>query len=247
MHLFYVDPSSVEKSRSLITLDAGDIHHVKNVLRLKVDDEIVASDQTSSVFSARIERLTSREVTARIMGERELKTPKIEFILFQSLPKSTKMDRVVQETTQLGVTAIIPFISERSVVRMDSEKAKHRMRRWGQIAKETAALSFRDRIPSIGAALTFSEMVAQVKEIGCGIAFWEEESQPLPELLTGLDAPGACALVIGPEGGFTKPEILQMTDGGIRPVSMGRYIFRTETAGVAALAMLQYHFRNLFF
>lgn len=247
MHWFYADPTDIDIAKAEIILSEAASHHANSVLRLKQGEKVTVSDQTMSVFCGEIDRIFNRRVYVKIIDERPLELPDISFSLYQSLPKSDKMDFIVQKSTELGVDRIIPFTSQRTIIKLDDAKVETRARRWRLISKDAASLAFRDRAPSIDVLVTFAEMLSMAAISELALAFWEERPQALPELLLNYSKPKTIAVIIGPEGGFSSEEVEMMKEQGIKPVSMGRYVFRSETAGMAALAMLQYHFRNLFF
>jgi 16S rRNA (uracil1498-N3)-methyltransferase len=173
----------------------------------------------------------------------------LSITLAQSLPKSGKMDVIIQKATELGVHRIIPFISHRCVPRLDEEKAWARQGRWQKIAMEAARQCRRAHIPDIAPILSFADMLTQASSDSFRMILWEEEMtadiRSLLTLASGALETG-CVVAVGPEGGFTAEEIDQAKGAGFVTASLGRHVLRTETASLAAIAIIHYEIGRFF-
>jgi len=178
--------------------------------------------------------------------------PRLKITLFQSIPKGDKIGLIVQKCTEIGVSEIFPIISERTIVRLDSEKAKEKVLRWQKIAKEAAKQSGRDWIPKVGPILDFSQALKEFskRRPQIGIIAWEmEEKNGLKKVfrsrLTGRPSDLRLSIFIGPEGGFGPEEVEKAKKAGLVPVSLGSRILRTETAGLVVAAAALYESSDL--
>ena len=243
MYQFFVQPSQIQGNKVIIT--GKDVNHIKNVLRMKPGEEIsVKNGCDDKEYRCGIEELGENEIICqlRFIKEEGLELPS-KIYLFQGLPKSDKMELIIQKTVELGVYEIIPVAAKRSVVKLDEKKAKNKILRWQGIAEAAAKQSKRGIIPKVQEVMSFKEAVsyssrAQVKLIPYELA---EGMDTTRELIEGLKPGEDIAVFIGPEGGFDKEEIEEALRQGVIPVTLGRRILRTETAGMAVLSILMYH------
>jgi len=235
---FFIPPGNISGSRALIT--GSDVDHARRVLRLKEGDSIELRDGSGRVFASKIISLKADSISCEVISSRSARSePKTKVSLLQSIPKESKMDMIIQKCTELGVSEIIPVQSERSVVRLSEEKKKSRLARWQKIAKEAAEQSGRGIIPRINAILDFNESLKLAGNFDLSVIPWEmEEKTTLKKHLNSGVA--SILIAVGPEGGFSKAEVDKAVEAGFRSVSLGKRILRTETAGIAALAMINY-------
>lgn len=169
--------------------------------------------------------------------------PKLEITLIQGLPKFEKMDSIVQKATELGVKRIIPVITTRTIPSLTLQKTKLRLDRWQKIAISAAEQSGRTIIPLISPITNLDQGLLEIDSINLKLFFWEEErSVTLKSVLQKIDARNAAAIIIGPEGGFTKEEAKLAKQSEAISVSLGSQLLRTETAPIAALSILLYEF-----
>lgn len=241
MHHFFVSPEQVEGD--LVRITGSDVNHMKNVLRIKPGEEVLLSDGTGRDYLCRVEALEAQEVKTLILRRdeegRELPS---RIWLFQGLPKSDKMEFIIQKAVELGAAGIVPVITRNVVVKLEPKKEEARLRRWQAIAESAAKQSKRSLVPEVLGLMTLKEAFDYVESRAYGVRLIPYEHQEGMEgTRKELDAirPGQdIAVFIGPEGGFDEKEIELALSKGVRPVSLGRRILRTETAGIAILSVL---------
>lgn len=247
-----------------IVIVGDDVHYVATVLRKRPGDTLTLVGPDGSEYLARIEslQLDSPAIYTRVVRtHRPDREPAVKVSLAQALIKGDKMDFVIQKCTELGAYEFIPFVARRSVVRLDDRRAANRVERWRRVATAAAQQSGRLLIPSVSAVRSLKELVTLVKEqvaqrgSGSVILAWEGETGTslfdalhrrvgLPQSSTQPEQ-DHLLLIIGPEGGFDLYEAQQLIDAGAEAVTIGDLILRTETAGMAALAMILYHTGDL--
>lgn len=241
MSKFFVSPESVGDQAIRIT-DREDLHHMMKVLRLKPGDEIEVSDGTAWEYRGVLRVVTAEEGLADIIDKQAFaREPSISITLYQGLPKQGKMELIIQKAVELGVSRIVPVFTDRSVV-TDNGKMDKKIQRWQKIADEAVKQCRRGKIPEIGEDLTFSQMAEQLKDYDCVLFPYEnEEERSLKSGLQGLPVkPKNLSIIIGPEGGFSDREASLLKEQGALCVTLGKTILRTETAGLAAIAMVMY-------
>lgn len=241
-HRFFVPPHQISKSS--LTISGADVNQIKNVLRLQAGDKIEVLDGTGKVYSATIKNILKDEILCEISSSRSMGSePSLVITLIQSVPRESKMDFIIQKCTELGVSKIIPVISERTIIKLGEEKKDKRLARWRKIAKEAAEQSGRGKIPEITEVVNLSEALKQAKNHDLSIIPYEmEEDSSIKNILIKNKEIRSIMLAIGPEGGFSKEEVENAKKSGFRSVSLGKRILRTETAGMAALSMINYEF-----
>ncbi len=221
-----------------IAIDDADVHHINAVLRLHAGDRIEIVDSASRAFVAELEG-DSRHLGAKLVEEVDvLPDDDVRIDVAQALPKGAKMDFVIEKATELGAAAIVPFTSERTVVR---SPAGERVARWNRIARSAAEQSGRREIPVVATPISYADLLRRFGEYDCTIFAWESANETLRERLPGLLRNASRVLVVvGPEGGFTLEESAAARNAGAVVVSLGRRILRTETAALALLVVLDY-------
>lgn len=242
MPRFFVKPENI-LSDSII-IDGDDVKHIKNVLRLRCNDIITLCDGAGTDYTVRIEKFESNLIYTDIMEKRKNMTePPVEVVLFQGIPKSDKMDLIVQKSVELGISRIIPVITERTVVVLRTEKDKEtKIKRWQRIAMEAAKQSNRGIIPKVDLPLDFKKALESSAQMDLGIIPYEKENaKSLKDALKNFNA-RSIAVFIGPEGGFSEKEMDEAANAGLISVTLGPRILRTETAGIAVLSVVMYEF-----
>ncbi|MFH1238970.1 MAG: 16S rRNA (uracil(1498)-N(3))-methyltransferase [bacterium] len=241
MNRFFVLPENIKDGR--VTITGSDVNHIKNVLRLKKGVGIAVFDGTGEEYTVRIEHI-GEEVAGTIIRTKEIKnSPGPKIVLWQGLPKGPKIDFIIQKCTEVGVSRIVPLLTERTIVKIEPSKSADKQKRWQKIAKSAAEQSRRTEIPLVERPLTFEEALAKVDKKALNIIPWEIESgRSLREILKKNNAliGTLINIFIGPEGGFTYREVEQAKSAGLIPVSLGQQILRTETAGLAVVIMVLY-------
>lgn len=244
MYQFFVEPSQINDRRVIIT--GSDVNHIKNVLRMKVGEELAVSNgMDGREYRCGILEMTDDAVTCelRFIKEEGLELPS-RIYLFQGLPKGDKMELIIQKAVELGAYEIIPMETKRAVVKLDEKKAKAKVTRWQAIAEAAAKQSRRGIIPRVHGLVSFREALSyadsmEVKLIPYELAEGMDATKKIMERI-GVDKPQAVAVFIGPEGGFDEKEIELAKENGIIPVTLGKRILRTETAGFTTLAFIMY-------
>ena len=241
MHHFFVNPEQVEDG--LIRITGPDVNHIKNVLRMRQGEEMLVSDGTGRDYLCQAEEIAGGEVTALILKtEEEGRELPSRIWLFQGLPKSDKMEFIIQKAVELGAAGIVPVSTRNTVVRLDQKKEEAKVKRWQAIAESAAKQSKRSLVPRVSGIMTLKEAFDYVESQGFSVRLIPYEHEAgMDGTKTELDAAGPgqdIAVFIGPEGGFDEREIELALSKGVRPISLGRRILRTETAGLALLSVL---------
>ena len=248
MYQFFVEPGQIQGKQVFIT--GGDVNHIKNVLRMKVGEELAVSNGIDGKeYRCGIVSMTDDAVTCelRFIKEDGIELP-TKIYLFQALPKADKMELIIQKAVELGAYEIIPVATKRCVVKLDDKKAKNKIARWQSISEAAAKQSKRKVIPQVHDVMTFGEAVTYAGSLRANIIPYElaEGMDATRELMTGFgrEKPESIGVFIGPEGGFDEAEIARAMEQGIKPVTLGKRILRTETAGFTTLAFLMYHLES---
>ncbi|MEZ3468970.1 MAG: 16S rRNA (uracil(1498)-N(3))-methyltransferase [Schaedlerella sp.] len=242
MHRFFIQHSQIQGSR--LYVEGPDVNHIKNVLRMKPGDQVMVSDGEDMQYLCALESFTDGLVWFEIVDtwkeNRELPS---KLYLFQGIPKSDKMELIIQKATELGVHEVVPVVTGRTVVRLDEKKAQKKTARWNAIAESAAKQSGRSRIPQVREVMAFSEALAFAGELDVLLIPYEkaEGMESTRQAIEGIRPGQSVGIFIGPEGGFEEAEVEQAMECGAAPVTLGRRILRTETAGFVVLSMLLYH------
>ena len=244
MHHFFVEPSNIREGKVYIT--GSDVYHIKQVLRLSLGEMIEVSDGTGKRYQCEILEY-GEGITLSIVSERagvgELPA---RITLFQGLPKSDKMELIIQKAVELGVYEIVPVTTKRAVVKLDEKKAHKKVERWNAVAKSAAKQSKRDLIPVVKPVMSYSDALVLAKELDVILLPYELEMamKVTKEVIGKIEKGQSVGFFIGPEGGFESTEVEQGMAQGAIPISLGKRILRTETAGLALLSILMFHLEN---
>ncbi len=249
MYHFFVDSSAIGEGKVRIT--GADLNHMKNVLRMKPGEAVLISDGTGKDYNCQVETYTEGEGILEILSENEDSRELPSRIwLFQGLPKSDKMEVIIQKAVELGAAGVIPVATRNAVVKLDAKKAESKVRRWQAIAESAAKQSKRSYIPKVGAVMSLKEAFSYIEEQKfdlCMIPYELEKGMDgTKQVLSRLASGQQIAVFIGPEGGFDEEEIRLALEKNVIPVSLGKRILRTETAGPAILALLMMKFEGAF-
>lgn len=242
MQQFFAEPSQVKENK--VYLEGADVNHMKNVLRMKPGEDVRIHDGMGKTYLCCISSYQSESAVLDILKELDSDTElPSRLVLFQGLPKGDKMDWIVQKAVELGAYRIVPFAARRSVVKLDEKKSAKKQARWQAISKGAAEQSGRGIIPEVYNAVTFMEALRLAADLDVILIPYEmEEGMRETARAIGEIAPGqSVGIFIGPEGGFEEEEIALAKEAGAHPVTLGRRILRTETAGLTALSILMYH------
>lgn len=244
MPRFFVRKENIEETNGekRVIIVGEDAHHISRSLRMAPKEKIEVCDPQGFVYLCELTDFTEKEVFAKVLEENKAESePKNEIILFQALPKSDKMETIIQKTTECGVTKIVPFRSERCIVKLDSKDAEKKRERWQKIAEGGAKQSGRGIIPDVNAVLDFEMAVKMAMESSLVIFCNErEEATSLKDVLKNEKIDGAIAVIIGAEGGFSAREADYIIEAGAKSVSLGKRILRCETAPTFVLSCIAY-------
>ena len=222
-------------------LTGTDAHHIARVLRMAVGDNVIIADENERTAKAEITAITDEVVTLSLIEYLEDDSePTVKVRLAQCLPKSDKMEFIVQKAVELGAVSIQPVNSENCVVKYTADKQAKRVERWQKIAHEAAKQCKRAAVPTVEPIITLKELLSRVDDDETVLFCYEaEDGRTLRQVLNTHQAEKYTVL-IGPEGGFSPEEARLCQEMGAHPVSLGSRILRTETASLAALTMVLY-------
>ena len=248
MHRFFVAPERI--TASTLTIDRpAEIHHLQDVLRLGSGDEVVCFDGRGGEYAGVIARVAAGRVDVTILARRQEPTGGLSLWLLSGIPKGERFEWLLQKATELGASRISPLLTARTVVRLDGERGRGKRERWQRLVQEAAKQCGRASVPRIDPPQPFSSALSSIAE--CPLALiptLEVTAIPLRELLAQPlrgareASPREVAVLIGPEGDFSREEVALAEAHGARPVSLGPLTLRSETAAVAMMAILQHRF-----
>lgn len=243
MYRFFVEPHQIDMEKKQIHILGSDVNHIRNVLRMKPGEEILISAGSDTEYACQIEELNGEEIVAAIcyVQEAGIELPS-KIYLFQGLPKSDKMELIIQKAVELGVFEIIPVNTRRAVVKLDAKKEAAKIKRWQGIAESAAKQSKRMIIPQVKPVMKFEQAVEYAETLDIRLIPYEmaEDMSHTRKLLGQIQPGQSIGVFIGPEGGFTPEEVEAALERQVEPVTLGRRILRTETAGMTVLSILMY-------
>ena len=247
MQRFFVTPDQVGEDK--IRIQGSDVNHMKNVLRMRPGEEVMVSDGNNRQYRCRVEDYPEGEAVLAILkaGLVDTELPS-RIYLFQGLPKQEKMELIVQKAVELGVCQVIPVQTRRCVVKLDAKKAAKKVQRWQQIAESAAKQAGRGYIPAVSEVMTFQEALAFSEALDIRLIPYElaDGMDGTRKILDGIRPGQSVGIFIGPEGGFEKEEVSRAVEAGAMPITLGKRILRTETAGIAVLSILMYRLEKPF-
>lgn len=238
MYNFFIKEEN--RSGQNFYIDGTDYNHIKNVLRMKIGDEILVSHNGISSLCF-IKEINEEKVVAEIITEQYQNTDlPVKITLIQGLPKSDKLELIIQKAVELGAETIIPVEMARSIVKIDKKKKDCKTARYQAIAESAAKQSKRTSIPEVKEFMTFKEAMEYSKNFDLFLIPYENKNgmKATIEALTTIKSGMNIGILIGPEGGFDEKEIEQATSVGGKTISLGKRILRTETASITAIAMV---------
>jgi 16S rRNA (uracil1498-N3)-methyltransferase len=246
MYQFFVEEHQLTGDK--IAILGSDVNHIKNVLRMKGGERVrVSLSDSGRSFFCVLDTITEEEVIAQIQEEDEAGTElKNKIYLFQGLPKGDKMELIIQKCVELGVYEIIPVAMKNCVVKLDAKKADSKVKRWQAISESAAKQSKRMVVPEIHSVMKFSEALKYVQDMDIKLIPYENAKgmEATREVMGRIKGGQSIAFFIGPEGGFDETEVEAAQAAGVLPVSLGKRILRTETAGLTLLSILMYHLED---
>lgn len=244
MPKFFVEHENIGEDR--IYIRGMDANHIARVLRARVGEKITVCDGAGCDYSCEIQKVIAEEVSLSIVEKIPCEAePDVKITLFMALPKSDKMDYVIQKAVELGVYEIVPFSAARCVVKLDDRAGVKKTDRWQKIAHAAAKQSGRGIIPKVSEPITFAQLLERAGEFEMPLLCYEcEEGNSLKKTLGNKKFKKAC-VVVGPEGGFDRVEVEQAIARGFISVSLGKRILRCETAPGCAICAILYHTDNM--
>ena len=250
MPRFFVKTNQVQNAT--ITILGEDVKHIKNVLRKEIGDCIeICNLDTKTTYICKIEQISNEGIQTHILEELKHLEDKIKIEIYQGLPKSDKMELIIQKSVELGANAIIPVAMSRSIVKMNSRDEAKKIQRWQKIAESAAKQSGRDEIPEIRSIQTIEKISKLINQYNCLIVAYEnEKDNSLKNELVHLkeelkeNETLSIAVVIGPEGGLEEKDVELLKQNGAKIVTLGRRILRTETVALNILSIIRYELED---
>ena len=236
MYHFFVEEEQVNGENAYIS--GSDVNHILNVLRMKIGEELLISVKGDWDYLCKIEEIENDRVNLKVLESMEQRELPIKLTLLQGIPKSDKLEMIIQKAIELGVSNIIPVKTNRVVVKIDEKKTQAKVNRWNAIAESAAKQSKRSIIPKVLKPQTIDNALEIVKDYGVKLLPYENADgiKKTKDILNSLDSKNNIAVFIGPEGGFEEAEVKKSTDSGFEVITLGKRILRTETAGLALLS-----------
>ena len=236
------EPSSEDDRVVRGTISESDYTHITKVLRLGAGDRITVFDTESTEYEGILTDISSEAITLRVHDTRRLQTePELELNLFQAILKGSRMDGVISQATQLGVSEVFPVISERTQVRSTAK-----VDRWNKIALESTKQCGRTVPPAVSQPIDFRDSFGIKKQSEMKVILYENQGKLLGDFMKSLTRPvNSINVYIGPEGGFSKEEITLAGENSYMALGLGKRILRAETASLVGLALLQSRFGDI--
>ena len=242
MFQFFVDESQIVDKT--VRIAGKDVNHIKNVLRMKIGEELnVLTPDSDKEYRCAVREYTDEEVICELLFIKENNTElDADITLYQGLPKADKMELIIQKAVELGAARIVPVAMDRSVVKLLKDKADKKITRWNMISEAAAKQSKRRFVPRVTQVMTFTEALLDAESAEIKILPYElcdmDSMQKTKEIIASIKAGSKIAIFIGPEGGFSDSEIDNAAVHGVKTVTLGHRILRTETAGMLVLSWL---------
>lgn len=246
MYRFYVSADQLAEKEVFIS--GGDVNHIKNVLRLEVGDWIVACDGNGTDYVSRIQSICSDEVVASIEKVQPTGTElPVRITLFQGMPKKDKLELIIQKAVELGACEIVPVMTKRTVVKLSEEKKiNKRLERWQSIAYAAAKQCDRGIISTVHKPVSYEEALAMADQLDYNVIPYELQTgmEEARKIVDQACKQRSLGIFIGPEGGFEPEEVERAMTRNIHPMTLGKRILRTETAGMALLSILMFQMQG---
>ncbi len=245
MYRFFVPAEQIFDNYAEIIGD--DVNHIRNVLRMEPGEKVVISCGQGIDYYCIIKDVRSECVVLDILEETPVTTElPVKLVLFQALPKADKMELIIQKAIELGAYEVVPVRTKRSVVKLDEKKAAKKQQRWQAIAEAAAKQSGRGIVPQVHQVVSFSEALTMAKELSANVIPYElfDDMAQTTKVLEHICDNESIGIFIGPEGGFERGEVEKAMEAGVQPISLGKRILRTETAGLAILSVLMFRIES---
>lgn len=245
MHRFFVK-SVIEENQKIIDIDdKDDVRHISRALRVQLGEALEICDASGREFIVKVKSLVDALVSCEIVELSDTnRESNIHLDLYQGLAKGSKMDVIIQKSVELGVNTIIPMMTKRSIVKLDRKSETKKIERWQKISDEAAKQSKRSVLPEVSCVMDIKDVVLRDDYDLMVIAYELESTKKLKEVLLN-GSYKKIAVLIGPEGGFEESEVEVAVLNGVIPISLGKRILRTETAGITCISIMQYELGDI--
>ncbi len=245
MNRFFIRKENIINKNAIIT--GEDVNHISNVLRKKENDRLTLCDGEGKDYLVTIESMDKKAISTKIVyEENSVGELDIDIVVYQGIPKFTKMELIIQKCIELGASSIVPVICERTIVRFNSAKDEaKKVERWQKISEESAKQSGRGRIPVINKPMIFEKALIDAKPKDLVLIPYELEKGIGLKQVLKREKPNSIGIFIGPEGGFDNNEIQLAINNKANIVSLGSRILRTETAALVVLGIILYEFNQI--
>ena len=243
MYRFFVEPEAIDTASGIITITGEDVRHIRDVLRMRAGEQVLlctAAGEDPVDYLCEISEC-GEQILTRIIEKRRCESElESKIYLFQALPKGDRMETVIQKSVELGVHAIVPIVTRRTIVKLDAKRAAKKTDRWNSISLAAAKQSKRGIIPKVEQTLSWKEALVRAKELDRILLPYENaEGMDYTRRVLSEIRPGeSIGIFIGPEGGFEDAEVEELKNQGAKVISLGHRILRTDTAGPALIAAL---------
>lgn len=240
MYKFFIENNQIDNNQIIIS--GNDKNHIANVLRMKKDEKILITNKdTSETYECKIISINKNDVVCSIIKKDEsIKESNVKIDLYQGIPKSDKMEYIIQKSVELGVNRIFPVNMKNCIAKIKDEDKKNN--RWQKISESAAKQCKRNIIPSIERSVSMDFLYENIKNYDLVIVAYEnEENKTIKDILKNKDVK-KIAIIVGPEGGLSEEEVLNLINNGAKVASLGKRILRTETAPIAILSMIIYEY-----
>lgn len=236
MYHFFVSEEQINGENAYI--EGSDVNHIANVLRMKPGEELLISVKGDWDYLCKIVDIETDRVNLKVLESMEQRELPVNITLLQGIPKSDKLEMIIQKAVELGVSEIIPVKTKRVVVKIDEKKVDTKVNRWNAIAESAAKQSKRSIIPKVYEPVSIDNALEIVKDFGVKLIPYENADgiDKTRKILDNMDKTKNIAVFIGPEGGFEESEVERIKNSGFEVITLGKRILRTETAGLALLS-----------
>lgn len=236
MYHFFVSEEQINGENAYI--EGSDVNHIANVLRMKPGEELLISVKGDWDYLCKIVDIETDRVNLKVLESMEQRELPVNITLLQGIPKSDKLEMIIQKAVELGVSEIIPVKTKRVVVKIDEKKVDTKVNRWNAIAESAAKQSKRSIIPKVYEPMSIDNALEIVKDFGVKLIPYENADgiDKTRKILDNMDKTKNIAVFIGPEGGFEEAEVERIKNSGFEVITLGKRILRTETAVLALLS-----------
>ena len=236
MYHFFVSEEQINGENAYI--EGSDVNHIANVLRMKPGEELLISVKGDWDYLCKIVDIETDRVNLKVLESMEQRELPVNITLLQGIPKSDKLEMIIQKAVELGVSEIIPVKTKRVVVKIEEKKQVSKVNRWNAIAESAAKQSKRSIIPKVYEPMSIDNALEIVKDFGVKLIPYENADgiDKTRKILDSMDKTKNIAVFIGPEGGFEEAEVERIKNSGFEVITLGKRILRTETAGLALLS-----------